>query len=433
MMKAAPGRSLTPCRKESFPGESYAARMLDALLDKYERSSHALSPGAGTRRVMINCMTEKRLIYRYEDASAKDAYNEAALALTARGYAHYEWAKGQEGQVLQRIWLDLDHVEDAYAALERKSLAEQLEDCKLRLEEARRSCKKPWIIAFLDDQAAQLGKGKLTALCKKGEASMEELLRALAVYDGLGGDGVAQRAFSIECFNDSKRFERTVRSDFLHVAQHYCTELMDADAEESMSRSDLLAFLGIYTNHEVYEFSGRVVMESARGTCDFSLFGSGGAAFSSDALTNDLAIRLPEVRQVTFIENLANYDAYKNARRDPDEVVVYHGGFSSPRKRRFFRMMTEHAEPETQFRFWADIDLGGMRMFHLLATVIPRLQPMRMAASDVERYCKNGLSRSDEYFQQLEALLNQPEYTQFAETIEALLKHRVTIEQEAML
>ena len=74
-----------------------------------------------------------------------------------------------------------------------------------------------------------------------------------------------------------------------------------------------------------------------------------------------------------------------------------------------------------------------MRMFRLLATVIPRLQPMRMAASDVERYCKSGLSRSDEYFQQLEALLNQPEYTQFAETIEALLKHRVTIEQEAML
>lgn len=433
MTKAAPGRNLASCRKELFPEESFAARMLDLLLDKYERSSHALSPGVGTRRVMINCMTEKNLIYRYEDASAKDAYNEAAFALTARGYAHYEWAKGQEGQILQRIWLDLDRVEDAYAALGRKSLAEQLKDCKLRLEEARRSCKKPWIIAFLDDQAVQLGKGKLTALCKRGEASMEELLRALTVYDGLDGDGVAQRAFSIECYNDSKHFERTVRSDFLHVVQRYCAEVMDANAEESMSRSDLLAFLGIYTNHEVYEFSGRVVMENTQGTCDFSLFGSGGAAFSSDALTNDLAIRLPGVRQVTLIENLANYDAYKNARRDPDEVVVYHGGFSSPRKRRFFRMMAEHAEPETQFRFWADIDLGGMRMFCLLATIIPRLQPMRMTASDIERYCKSGLSRSDEYFQKLEALLNQPKYAQFAETIEALLKHRVTIEQEAML
>ncbi|MDN4509356.1 Wadjet anti-phage system protein JetD domain-containing protein [Gordonibacter sp. RACS_AR49] len=433
MSKVVPGRSLAPHCKEPFLEESFAVPLLDLLLDKYERSSHALSPGAGTRRVMINCMTEKNLIYRYEDTSAKEAYNEAALALAARGYAHYEWAKGQKGQVLQRIWLDLDRVEDAYAALGRKSLAEQLKDCKLRLEEVRRSCKTPWIIAFLDDRAAQLGKGKLTALCKKREASMEELLRALTVYDGLGGDGIAQRAFSIECFNDSKHFERSVRSDFLHVAQRYCAELMDADAEESMSRSDLLAFLGIYTNHEVYEFSGRVVMESTQGTCDFSLFGRGGAAFSSDALTNDLAIRLPGVRQVTLIENLANYDAYKNARRDPDEVVVYHGGFSSPRKRRFFRMMAEHAEPETQFRFWADIDLGGMRMFRLLATAIPRLQPMRMAASDVECYYKSGLSRSDVYFQQLEALMNQPEYAQFAETIEALLKHRVTIEQEVML
>lgn len=95
MTRAAPDGSLASYRKEPFPEESFAARMLDLLLDKYERSSHALSPGAGTRRVMINCMTEKNLIYRYEDASAKDAYNEAALALTARGYARYEWAKGQ--------------------------------------------------------------------------------------------------------------------------------------------------------------------------------------------------------------------------------------------------------------------------------------------------------------------------------------------------
>lgn len=61
--------------------------MLDALLDKYEHSSHALSPGAGTRRVMINCMTEKRLIYRYEDASAKVLVSGAPHFQTLRHFS----------------------------------------------------------------------------------------------------------------------------------------------------------------------------------------------------------------------------------------------------------------------------------------------------------------------------------------------------------
>lgn len=37
-----------------------------------------------------------------------------------------------------------------------------------------------------------------------------------------------------------------------------------------------------------------------------------------------------------------------------------------------------------------------------------------MAASDVDRYHKSGLTRNDEHFQRLEALLDQPEYKTFA-------------------
>ena len=61
-------------------------------------------------------------------------------------------------------------------------------------------------------------------------------------------------------------------------------------------------------------------------------------------------------QRVTFIENKTNYTAYLVSEMQPGELVVYHGGFLSAQKRRLFGMIAGAAPPETQLRFWADID-----------------------------------------------------------------------------
>ena len=89
-------------------------------------------------------------------------------------------------------------------------------------------------------------------------------------------------------------------------------------------------------------------------------------------------IELKNICCITFIENKTNYDEYLLAEKQPEELVVYHGGFLSPRKKKLFEKLAAAAGETMQIRFWADIDLGGFCMFENLQTVFPQLEPMRM-------------------------------------------------------
>ena len=90
--------------------------------------------------------------------------------------------------------------------------------------------------------------------------------------------------------------------------------------------------------------------------------------------------------------------------------------------------------PESaEIRFWADIDLGGFRMFAQLRAIVPRLQPMRMGADEVERYREYGLSRTKAYLDRLRAALDAGDFPQFADAAQKILLYGVTIEQEIFL
>ena len=121
------------------------------------------------------------------------------------------------------------------------------------------------------------------------------------------------------------------------------------------------------------------------------------------------------------------------AEKQPDELVVYHGGFLSPQKRRLVTLLA-HAAPQTvTVRFWADIDLGGFRMFRRLQELIPALVPMRMSGECVDSFREHGLKRSDEYLAALKKEAAEGNYPLFQDAIEKILKYGATIEQEAFL
>ena len=88
--------------------------ILSRLLDKYENSKHLFAPGTSDRRVMRRIAAGNRGFpeYEYEDASVRDAYNEAAIALEAYGLVRNEWVKGRS--VLTCVSLNLDRVMECY-------------------------------------------------------------------------------------------------------------------------------------------------------------------------------------------------------------------------------------------------------------------------------------------------------------------------------
>lgn len=251
-------------------------------------------------------------------------------------------------------------------------------------------------------------------------------------YAELSGS-VTMRAFSSQCFHDTKYFERNVRELFLTIARKYNTQLAAACTEAELGERDQLAFLGIYARPELYELSGDCAICLKKGELRLSAAEPYGLALPSTLVSEIVDIELKSICCITFIENKTNYDEYLLAEKQPEELVVYHGGFLSPRKKKLFEKLAAAAEKTMQIRFWADIDLGGFCMFENLQTVFPQLEPMRMEGRFVEQYHKNGLKRPEQYLKKLKEERNAGRHTLFVDAIDKILQYGVTIEQETFL
>lgn len=404
--------------------------ILNRLLDKYENSKHLSEPGTSTQRVMLRVGKKELPEYIYEDAAIRDSYNEAALELEKQHLVQLEWVKARP--VLSTVILRLDRIMPCYAAAERvhpRVRAKQVTDAvRIGLD----GVAVPWIAAWREDVCKSADEQmKVPAFCKKDDASLRDLLGALRGYAALSGS-ITMRAFSSRCFSDTKYFERNVRDLFLTIARKYDTELALACDENELGEREQLAFLGIYASPELYELAGNCTIQTSQGSICIGA-APYGLALPSTLVDFIMEIDLTAIRSITFIENKTNYDAYVMSEKQPEELVVYHGGFLSPQKKRLIASIAHAASETMKIRFWADIDTGGFRMFRHLQELIPSLTPMRMSGEFVDSFHEHGLARSEAYLSSLRIDVENGKYPLFRDAIERILNYGVTIEQETFL
>lgn len=404
--------------------------ILNRLLDKYENSRHLSEPGASTRRVMLRVGKKELPEYIYEDAGIRDSYNEAALELEKQHLVQLEWVKGRP--VLSAVVLRLDRIMPCYAAAERvhpRVRAKQVTDA---VRAGLGGAAVPWIAAWRDDVCKSADEEmKVPAFCKKDTAILRDLLCAFREYAALSGS-ITMRAFSSRCFSDTKYFERNVRDLFLTIARKYDTELAIACDENKLGEREQLAYLGIYARPELYELAGNCNIRTNQG-CICIGAAPYGLAVPGTLVDFIAEIDLTAIRCITFIENKTNYDAYVLSEKQPEELVVYHGGFLSPQKKTLVTLIARAAAETTTIRFWADIDVGGFRMFRHLQELIPSLMPMRMSGEFVDSFHEHGLARSEAYLSSLRIDMENGKYPLFRDAIERILNYGVTIEQETFL
>lgn len=404
--------------------------ILNRLLDKYENSKHLSEPGASTRRVMLRVGKKELPEYIYEDATIRDSYNEAALELEKQHLVQLEWVKGRP--VLSTVVLRLDQIMPCYTAAERvhpRVRAKQVVDA-VRI--GLTGVTVPWIAAWREDICKSADEQmKVPAFCKKDTAVLHDLLCAFREYAELPGS-ITMRAFSSRCFSDTKYFERNVRDLFLIIARKYDTELALACDENKLGEREQLAYLGIYARPELYELAGNCAIQTNQGSICIGA-APYGLAVPSTLVDFIAEIDLTAIKCITFIENKTNYDAYVISEKQPEELVVYHGGFLSPQKKRLVALIARAASETMKIRFWADIDIGGFRMFYHLQELIPSLTPMRMSAEFVDSFHEHGLARSKEYLSSLRIDMENGKYPLFQDAIERILDYGVTIEQETFL
>ena len=342
-----------------------------------------------------------------------------------------EWARKQS--VLSCIVLNLERVTQCYEWADRVHPRKRAEEVANLITQKLANNSVPWIAAWRDTVCAQTQNGmKIPAFCRENDYLLQDLLLTFQRYAELSGS-VTMRAFSSQCFHDTKYFERNVRELFLSIARRYNTQLETACMEAELGERDQLAFLGIYARPELYELSGNCTILLQKGELRLNAVEPHGLALPSTLVSEIVSIDLKNIQCITFIENKTNYDEYLLAEKQPEELVVYHGGFLSPQKKKLFEKLNAAAGEKVRARFWADIDLGGFCMFENLQMLFPHLEPMRMAGSFVEQYHKNGLKRSEQYLKKLEEERNVRKHPLFADVISKILQYRVTIEQETFL
>ncbi|MCL6517894.1 Wadjet anti-phage system protein JetD domain-containing protein [Alicyclobacillus sp.] len=436
-----------------------AVRVLSSLLDKYERS-RALAEGSSARRPQVR-MTDA-VVPGYTsgwlDPETRRTLHQDLVDLADRGVVALRWVRFEEGNLLERVYLEWAGLADAYAFTGRRPLRDEmtaLAETVQRWRDAQSSAGAPaWMIRWADDVLLAIReRGRVGAqLLPGGAEDRRLLLLALAGLVKKGEQVLPVRLFSTRYLGDSKAFERRVQSRLIGLLQRYAlAEWGMPDAELFADPADLLREVGLETTHDLITFCGPVAFSCFARDAGSSLplaDGADGQALRGDLLPHGVSMDAADVdavhwhqvdcQRILTIENKANYRAYVRQERRQDELVVYLGGFASPGQRRWLRSIRrwfqDHDRPLPPLHHWGDLDYGGILILqHLRDTCWPEAQPWRMEAEWLERH-RDRLERFDEEYRlKLARLLDQERYAWAHALIRALLAAGGTLEQENLL
>ena len=405
----------------------YEEKILNILLDKYENSAHFKGDAAVNRRILLKC-SESALNLDFSDYKTCDDFKQSVIGLANKGYIQFDWKR--EDCLVNQIWLMNDSVDEIYQYLERPNKRSVINIILSEIQNSINMIHTDWILGYLQNAYLSITvKHTLTGIWSNPLEPTFNFLKALREIDKLNGKEISMRAFSVALFSNSKYFERNIKSALISVIRKYEPSASEA---EKISDRDALAQVGIIMMPEVFEFCGNISMVFQGGTTDFSPI-TKGACISSDCIDDINAINIRNTKRILFIENKTNYSEYVLNEYQKDELVIYHGGFFSPSKAKFFREIYKSSNNIPTY-FWGDIDLGGFRMFNRLKrNIIHNLQPLNMDVTSYDKFSEYGVNKNDAYIGKIKELQGNKDYAIFFDVIKLIIDNKLIVEQEIFL
>lgn len=410
----------------------YKKYLLRNLLIRYE-GSQAFKAGNYSRRVIIRLQEEHRINEQLEDIDEKQAFLRSLQELKETAVIDYSWVKYEEGNLVDRIWLNFEQIPKAYQLAEMVSLATVLEQCLQAINSSVSVVRAEWACDYLEQQRERvIDKKLLPRTYKRG--SVKVFYDLLKLLEGLeqAPAGQLERVFSRRVFGDSKYFEKHLKSKLLSILRDYYGE--------ERENEELMQIAGLSRYPEIMEFTGDITVKASSGEIEYRLQPYG--AYINSFLINDiLEIDIEMINHILFIENKANYVWYVMNRKQDDELVILHGGYYSKAKGEWFRKLIaaaqkceEKGRPLT-YQHWGDMDLGGMQIFERLKdNLVKNLKPYLMDVETYYLYQKTGRKIKDKkYYEKLEGYLMNTKVTEFIELTREILKSGRVVEQEVII
>lgn len=407
---------------------NYQEIILNELLDKYEKSksyTHEVN-----RKISVTVSQMKQ--YHTENYEEKMYFHEAVKTLQKKNLIDYNWIKHEKENLLDKIWLVKENVSKAYQEINRvnpkekyTSVFQQLSIIRFHIE---------WMENFRMDMMQEMNdKQRECTLLPVDHA--KDIILALQKIDNIAMNtntvSVLKRTFSVQCYKNSKHFEREVEKYLLKILKKY---YLNKELENTELRDDeLLAEVGITKYPEIVEFCGDMECYLNGEKICFSSK-TMGSYINSYAIMQMSEIKLYGVKTIIFIENKANYMDYM-LNKKPDEFVIYHGGVYSPIKGEFFKkIVAAIREDNISCYHWSDIDIGGFTIFvRLRDSILKELIPYKMNKQTLI-YNEQAWQHFDEkYGERLLHLRGDERFRCFWDVIDFMLEHHVRLEQESLI
>ncbi|WP_309119867.1 Wadjet anti-phage system protein JetD domain-containing protein [Paenibacillus sp.] len=410
--------------------ERYRHQLIAALLDKYERSSYFSERKRPSRRIMLKLYDGGQTDfpqYDIEQFEKRTRINNAVLSLNEEQLVSYQWMLGEENHIIAKVWLNIENLSAAYALIERKPKGDEIDDVCLELLDAMEIVQNDWAKQFLADAYETISiRRSIGIRLPADKKERTDLIRAICFIEQLGEVEILERVFSIQCFGDSKRFEKTVKTRLLGILSKY----LDSVDE---SEDGLLRQIGISKYPEQMEFCGHVIIIFGNEAVDFSPLTFGITVSTTDFERGHLKVS-PEIKSVITIENRANYIEYIYKQKSEHELVVFHGGQFSPAKRKFLQRIANTIPDTCNWYHWSDIDYGGFSILaRLRREVKENVIPYRMNKSELIKYSSLTASVMPKYLEKLDSLKLRKELEDCQDCISYMIEKRIKLEQEAML
>lgn len=432
--------------------------LLSALLDKYERSSAFRTGEVPARAIQVR--VDEKLLPGYVsgalDPDARRRMHEELRQLEAAGALELRWVRYEEGNLLERVRLVPQAAETLYPLVARPSLRRRLDQLLRELadleaalsalpESAWSTRVMDWVQRWLDDvrKSVQERARWPQSVPEEGDkrAAWWGTLRGLA---GKGEEPLPVRLFSKRYLGHSKALERLVLPRLVSWLRTYAIPdvAREVGVDPGIYASDeaVLASVGIELGHEDVSFCGPVRLRWPSEEGDAAELDARriphGVSLDPAALRG-LTLDLTAVRRILTIENKTNYRHYIRYERQPDELVIYLGGFASPAMRSFLRCCRAAAMERGELPpllHWGDLDYGGILILQSVRdSVWPEAMPWRMEPEWLDELRAFVDPFDDAYRARLEALLADPRYAWAAPLIRKLLEVGGGLEQEAQL
>lgn len=408
----------------------YKKQILSLLVDWYEASPAYVRNQRPSRRRNMRLFDNGQTdfaSYDIENHVTRNDINQAVLDLANRGYIEYKWMQGQQNHIIAKLWLNFDMIAQVYTYLNRQPKGDEVDSLRLELMELQAKIKDEWASCWLEDTITAISRKRSIGVhLPENISECGELLKAISYLTNRTEIETLERIFSIQCFGDSKRFERSVKTRLVRILKKY---LVKDDCEDD----EALRLVGIVRYPEQFEFSGALLISLPDGALDFSPLPFGGTLTIEDVKQGKVMLK-SNIRRILSIENRANYIEYVHKSQAKDEFVLFHGGHFSPAKRVFFRAIATAMPKSCEYYHWGDIDYGGFSMLARLRREIQSdIKAWRMNKEELSQYSRFTAGFSDSYCKRLTSLMAVPELKDCLPCLEFMLEAGVRLEQEAML